>query len=76
MNIDQVLDCSGLPCSESIIKASNAIDKLKVGQVLELISTEPATMSDIYIWSIKTGHQVLESENIDGKFIYLIKKIR
>ena len=37
---DQVLDCSGLACPMPILKTKKAVDALKVGQVLKMISTD------------------------------------
>ncbi len=73
---DQVLDCSGLSCPMPIIKTKKAVDALQLGQVLEVIATDPGSMSDMDAWTQKTGHTLLGSEKQDGKFVFYIKKAK
>jgi tRNA 2-thiouridine synthesizing protein A len=73
---DQVLDCSGLACPMPIIKTKKAIDGLDVGQVLKMIATDPGSVSDVNAWTRKTGHELVDSEQEDGKHIFFIKKTK
>jgi tRNA 2-thiouridine synthesizing protein A len=73
---DQVLDCSGLSCPMPIIKTKKAIDGLQLGQVLEMIATDPGSKSDMDAWTKKTGHQLLGSQEEGGKFMFLIRKAK
>jgi tRNA 2-thiouridine synthesizing protein A len=70
----QVLDCSGLACPMPIIKTKKAVDALKAGDVLQLISTDPGSVSDVQAWTARTGHQLLGHETTGGKFVFLIRK--
>ena len=73
---DQELDCSGLACPLPIIKTRKASDGMQIGQVLKMTATDPGSIPDVDAWSKKTGHQVLSSEQADGKFIFYIKKAK
>jgi tRNA 2-thiouridine synthesizing protein A len=73
---DQVLDCSGLACPMPIIKTKKAVDGLQVGQVLKMIATDPGSVSDMDAWTNKTGHELLESEQEDDKYIFYVKKTK
>ena len=73
---DEVLDCSGLSCPMPIIKTKKAIDGLAVGQVLKMIATDAGSVSDMNAWTKKTGHELLGSEQEDGKFIFFVKKAK
>lgn len=73
---DQVLDCSGLACPMPILKTKKAIDGLQVGQVLQMIATDPGSVSDMDAWTKKTGHELLSHEDQGGKFVFLIKKAK
>ncbi len=73
---DQVLDCSGLACPLPILKTKKAIDGLALGQVLEMIATDPGSTSDMNAWTQKTGHTLLASEEQNGKFMFFIKKAK
>jgi tRNA 2-thiouridine synthesizing protein A len=73
---DQVLDCSGLSCPMPIIKTKKAIDALQIGQVLEMIATDPGSKSDMDAWTKKTGHALVGSSEEGGKFIFFIRKTK
>jgi tRNA 2-thiouridine synthesizing protein A len=73
---DQVLDCSGLACPMPILKTKKAVDGLKIGQVIKMIATDPGSKSDVDAWTKKTGHELLGTEEEEGKFIYFIKKTK
>jgi tRNA 2-thiouridine synthesizing protein A len=73
---DQALDCSGLACPMPIIKTKKAVDGLQVGQVLKMIATDPGSVSDMDAWTNKTGHELLESEQEDDKYIFYVKKTK
>jgi len=73
---DQTLDCSGLACPMPILKTKKAVDALAQGQVLKMISTDPGSVSDMEAWTRKTGHQLIESEQEGGKYIFYIKKMK
>ena len=38
---NQTLDCSGLACPMPIIKTKKAVDGMKVGEILQMIATDP-----------------------------------
>ena len=76
INVDQVLDCKGLLCPLPIIKTKQAIDKLSVGQVLEMISTDPGSIPDMQAWSRQTGHELMAHRKEDSTFIFLIRKTK
>ncbi|MEO8286055.1 MAG: sulfurtransferase TusA family protein [Chloroflexota bacterium] len=71
---DQTLDCSGLACPIPILKTRKAIDALEIGQVLELIATDPGSVSDIEAWTRKTGNLLIESGRANGKYVFYLRK--
>jgi tRNA 2-thiouridine synthesizing protein A len=73
---DLVLDCSGLACPMPILKTKKAVDGLAVGQVLKMIATDPGSTSDMEAWTKKTGHELLDSEQEAGKYIFYVKKVK
>ncbi len=76
VHADQVLDCSGLSCPMPIIKTKKAIDALQLGQVLQMIATDPGSTSDMEAWTKKTGHELVASSQEGGKFVFFIKKTK
>lgn len=73
---NQVLDASGLACPMPIIKTKKAVDGMKVGEVLKMISTDAGSVSDVSAWTAKTGHELLGHEEAEGKYVFYIKKTK
>lgn len=68
------LDCSGLMCPMPVVKTAKTIKTMEVGDILEMISTDPGSMPDMQAWANQTKHELLESHDEGGKFRFLIKK--
>jgi TusA-related sulfurtransferase len=62
----QTLDCRGLLCPLPIIKLSKAIKTIEVGQVIEMLATDPGSVPDMEAFQQQTGHQVLERSTAEG----------
>ena len=73
---DRTLDCIGLYCPEPIFRTRQELDKLNVGQVLEMIADDPAAEADIPTLVKRTGHQVLKVWKEGNQIHFLIKKIK
>lgn len=71
---DRKIDCLGLACPMPILKTREAVKQLASGQILEMISDDPASEADMRSWSSKTGHQLLTSERNGPVFRFLIRK--
>ena len=72
---DSHLDCSGLLCPLPVVKTKRAIKPLEIGQILEMIATDPGIVPDMEAWENQTRHEVLLTEEQgEGKFRFLIKK--
>jgi len=71
---DVVVDTKGLICPMPILKAKKAIDILKQGQVLNLISTDAATRSDIPLLVERLGLELLETRESHGVIEFYIRK--
>ncbi len=73
---DQILDCSKLSCPLPVLKTKTAIAKMAVGEILEMVSTDPGSVKDIEAWTKHTGHELLETAGEDGHYRFYIKKAR
>lgn len=54
------VDARGLSCPFPVKKADEAIKKIREGEVIEIITTDPGSKIDIPAWAEKNGHEVLE----------------
>jgi tRNA 2-thiouridine synthesizing protein A len=70
------LDCLGLYCPEPVFRTRQEIDKLAIGQVLEVIADDPAAEGDIKRLVQRLGQQLLELRKENDRFHFLIKKVK
>jgi TusA-related sulfurtransferase len=72
--VDQVLDCKGLNCPLPVIKTKKTIEQMALGQVLQMIATDPGSKSDMVAWSKSTGHELLETREEPGVYTFFVRK--
>ncbi len=72
--ITQELDCRGLNCPLPIIKTKKAIDGLTSGEVIKMIATDPGSIPDIKAFTRRTGHELVNSEESDGEYTFLLRR--
>jgi tRNA 2-thiouridine synthesizing protein A len=68
------LDTSGKCCPMPIVETNVAMKKINSGDILEIIATDPGTLTDIPSWCERTGHTLLESGESDGVMQFYVKK--
>lgn len=71
---DQVLDCTGLACPLPVVKTAQAIKTIEVGQVLELLATDPGVEPDMQAWSSRTGNELLGIEKEGDVFHVFLRR--
>ncbi len=70
-----VVDARGSACPGPLLEAKKAIGKVKVGEVLEVLSNDPGTKGDMPLWAQKVGHEFLGSLAADGyDRIFVVRK--
>ena len=50
------------------------MDKLAIGEILEVLADDPAAEEDIKAWAKRTGQTILEIEKGDEGLRFLIQK--
>ena len=73
---DAELDCVGLYCPMPIAMTKEEIDKIEIGQVLKVVSDDPAAEEDIKRWAKRTGHELLKFEKEGPLMIFFIKRMK
>jgi len=73
---DRNLDCVGLYCPEPVFRTRQELDKLAVGEVLEVIADDPAAEEDIPRLVKRLEHQLVEMRKEKDQFHFIIKKIK
>ncbi len=73
---DKVLDLKGLPCPMPVVKMSQEIGSVEVGQVIEVHTTDPGSLSDFPAWAQTSGNQVLETAQEGDLIKIFIKRLQ
>ncbi|MBI3575597.1 MAG: sulfurtransferase TusA family protein [Gammaproteobacteria bacterium] len=68
------LDASGLHCPMPVLRSKKALDGMASGEVLHIISTDPASKNDVPSFAKSTRNELLEAREEAGKFHYYIRK--
>ena len=70
----QTLDCIGLYCPMPVLNTRQEMDKLAIGEILEVLADDPAAEEDLKAWSKRAGQKMLEIEKTDEGMRFLIQK--
>jgi TusA-related sulfurtransferase len=62
----KVADARGSACPGPLLEAKKSIGGVPVGGVLEILTTDPQTKSDMTAWCNKVGHGFLGVAAADG----------
>lgn len=76
VNPDRQIDCTGLFCPMPIVKTREAMTQMTAGQVLEMLSDDPASDPDMRSWARNTGHELLEVTRNGAVYRFVIRKSR
>ena len=68
------LDTKGMNCPLPVLKTRKAIKEIAVGDTLQVLSTDPGSVQDFEAFCRSTGNELLESDEENGIFIFLIRK--
>ena len=71
---DMELDLKGLSCPMPILKLTKHVKGMDQGQVVKMIGTDPGSVDDVPKWVKRKKHELLASEEVDGNYIFYIKK--
>lgn len=70
------LDCLGLYCPEPLFQTREAMDRLGVGDILEVLADDPAAEEDLTRFAKRAGHEIVLIEDRGNYKRFLIRKGR
>lgn len=76
LKADLVLDCRGVLCPMPVIRVSQAIKTIGVGQILEVQATDPGSRPDMEAWTKQTGHELLAGREESGVFTFYVRRTK
>jgi TusA-related sulfurtransferase len=68
------VDATGLACPMPLLKAKRALNAMQVGQHLRVLSTDQGSVRDFRVFAEQSGHRLIESDEADGVYSYLMEK--
>lgn len=71
--MNHTLDAKRMLCPMPVIRAQDKIKTLAIGDVLEVVCTDPGALQDVPAWCRINGHKVLETKIIDDEVIIIIE---
>ena len=72
----KIADARGSACPGPLLEAKKSIGGVPVGGVLEILTTDPQTKSDMTAWCNKVGHGFLGVAEADGYERVFIKRAK
>jgi len=74
-DIAETLDVKGASCPMPVVQTKSAADDLAEGEVLEVLATDPGSMSDLAGWADGTdGVEMLEQVEGDDVYKHYVRK--
>jgi tRNA 2-thiouridine synthesizing protein A len=70
----KTLDVRGLACPIPVFEVNKNIGQVPVGEVLEVLATDPAAVPDIKAWAERRGHLFLTAEPKNGYTRIIVKR--
>lgn len=74
IEVDVLVDASGLTCPLPLLKAKQALNKLQSGQVVHLVCTDSGSVKDFKVFCDQSGHHLVDSTNDDTTYAYWLRK--
>jgi len=74
IQVDRSIDARGLPCPGPLMSLIGAIRDGEVGDVIEVLSSDEGSKTDIPAWVSKASHELLATEPRDGFARFIVRK--
>lgn len=68
------LDCRGLLCPLPVIKTREALEDLTQGEVLRVVTTDPASDLDMAAFSSTSGHPIVARRRDGDELVFFLRK--
>ena len=76
IKVDVTMDLKGLKCPLPVVKVSQQVKKMQVGQVLVAETTDPGAHADFPAWAKTSGNEIVSTVKEDNVSKFFIKKLK
>ena len=70
-----LLDERGKRCPMPVISLAASIGDVEVGEVVAVLTDDPASQHDIPAWCALREHGYVGAETVDGAMAYLVRRL-
>lgn len=74
--VQETIDARGMPCPGPLMSLIGAIRQSEVGALIEVLSTDEGSLSDIPAWITKAKQELVEVITEDGFTRFVVRKAR
>lgn len=71
---DREVDARGLNCPLPILRTKKALNDMASGQLVHVVSTDPASVRDFQAFAKQTGNEIVEQGERDGTFWFVLRR--
>jgi len=76
IKISKTLDLRGMYCPGPVLETAKAIKQVNIGEVIEVLATDPAAESDLQAWARRTGQEIIEIKKEGEVIRALIRRVK
>ena len=76
LTVDREIDARGMPCPGPLMSLIGAIREGEVGDVIEVLSADHGSKTDIPAWLRKAGHELVEMADEEGYARFVVRKTK
>lgn len=74
LKVSKTLDLKGLACPMPVVKISQGIKTVEVGEIIEAHTSDKGSLTDIPAWGRTTGHEIVETKEEGDTFRFFIRR--
>ncbi len=78
VTINKILDNRGSNCAAGFVRLLEMMEDLAPGEILSILSSDPASQRELQEWTKRSGHTLLKAEKagslIKREYHFLIQK--
>ena len=75
VQINLSIDVRNESCPKPVLESKKAIKKMRIGEILEILATDPGSLRDIPAWAVNTKQKFVSYREMGDHYSFLIKKL-
>ncbi|MEM1626373.1 MAG: sulfurtransferase TusA family protein [Sulfolobaceae archaeon] len=76
VKVSRTLDLRGMYCPGPVLETAKAIKQVNIGDVIEVLATDPAAEPDLQAWAKRTGQEIVDIKKEGEVIRVLIRRVK